>query len=110
MVQNYNRVEALPPLIENRYYGREHLVYLYYIDMLKSDFSLKEIKDILDSLNTEGDILSLHRKIIAFRENMLRFRQEYLMNIKNMCTTIDEEKMLTMIEVSNIKMFVWCAV
>ncbi len=103
MVQNYNRVGALPPLVENRYYSREHLVYLYYIDMLKSDFSLKEIKDILDSLNTDEDILLLHSKILTFRESIIDYRNSYLANIKRICKTDETEKLITMIEVNSLK-------
>ncbi len=103
MVQNYNRVGALPPLVDNRYYSREHLVYLYYIDMLKSDFSLKEIKDILDLLNTDEDILSLHSKIISLRENVRAYREQYIFNIKNICKSDEKQRLLTMIEVNGLK-------
>ncbi len=46
MIQNYVRIELLPPPINNRFYIREHLQMLVIIDFLKGVASLDEIKSI----------------------------------------------------------------
>lgn len=105
MIQNYNRVGALPPLINNRQYGRVHLVYLYYINLLKSDFSLKEIKEILDNLNIYADMLVVHKRIIELQSNVVSIRENYINSIKALTTSEDEANFLMMIEILKIKNF-----
>ncbi len=103
MIQNYNRVGALPQLHKNRFYTRNHLVYLYYIDLLKSDFTLKEIKDILDNLNSENDMLFVHSNILRLQKQLEESRKQYINSIRNIATSIHEEKVLLMLEANKIK-------
>jgi DNA-binding transcriptional MerR regulator len=47
MIQNYVKIELLPPPKDKRYYTRQHLMLLVIIDLLKNVYSLDEIKEIL---------------------------------------------------------------
>lgn len=103
MIQNYNRVEAIPKLIDGRYYNRNHLVYLYYINLLKNDFSLKDIKKTLDRLNTKDNMLDVHKKILDMQNSALEYRNAYLNNLSNVAENYDGKDILTMLELNNIK-------
>ncbi len=103
MIQNYNRVDAIPELIDGRFYGREHLVYLYYINLLKSDFSLIEIKSILDELCKESDVLDIHNKIFDIQQSIENYRQEYIKKIENLVDNDTEKKILIMLEANKFK-------
>ncbi len=103
MIQNYNRVKALPELIDGRFYSREHLVYLYYISILKNDFSLQEIKKVLDGLKDEDDMLLVHQKICELKEETSKFRNYFLNDIKKVSDNESIEKMLIMLESTMIK-------
>lgn len=103
MIQNYNRVNVLPELIDGRYYSRVHLVYLYYINLLKSDFQLKDIKNILDSLNTDENMLDVHEKILNMKNIALEYRKNYIKNIENITQNEHEKTLLLMLETNSIK-------
>lgn len=103
MIQNYNKVGALPPLIDGRYYGKQHLVYLYYINLLKSDFLLKDIKYTMDNLYCDGDVLELHEKILTLQSFASQYRKEYLQKIKTLSANDHEQNLLVMLEITSIK-------
>ncbi len=44
MIQNYIRINLLPPPIDKRLYSKNHLIILVIIDRLKNIFSLEEMK------------------------------------------------------------------
>ena len=46
MIQNYVKVNVLPPPLNKRYYSKNHLILLSFIDHFKSVYSLEEIKAI----------------------------------------------------------------
>ena len=46
MIQNYVRINLLPPPAEKRYYTRQHLILLNLIHSLKSIYSLDDIKEL----------------------------------------------------------------
>ncbi len=100
MIQNYSRVGAIPELIDGRFYGRNHLIYLYYINKLKSDFSLNEIKEMLDTFINE-DMVNVHTNILVLQEDIRDFRNDYLNKISSKATNDNYKKMLLMLE-SNI--------
>ncbi len=103
MIQNYNRVRAIPELVDGRFYSREHLVYLYYINLLKSDFSLLEIKSILDELSNNENILDVHTKIFQLQQIIEEYRKDYLEKINNLSDSDAENKLLIMLESNKFK-------
>lgn len=46
MIQNYVRVGVVPPPAHKRYYTKKHIVLLFLVNMLKSVYSLDEIKNV----------------------------------------------------------------
>lgn len=103
MIQNYNKIKAIPPLLENRYYTREHLIYLYYIDYLKKDYQIDEIKNILDELNSSTNLLEVHREIIDAQKKLDSARELYLTEINNSISSENCKTFLKMVEISHIK-------
>ena len=51
MIQNYVRIGILPPLYEKRYYIKEHIILLFFINSLKSILSLDELKLIFKNID-----------------------------------------------------------
>lgn len=103
MIQNYNRIGILPELINNRYYGREHLVYLYYIDLLKNNFSLEDIKNTLDLLAIDNNMIDIYNKMLKFNNDLNLYRNEYLSKIDDISKNENEKELIKMIEFNSIK-------
>lgn len=103
MIQNYNKIKALPPLLDNRYYTREHLIYLYYIDYLKKDYQIDEIKNILYKLSSSHDLLKVHKEIIEAQKQIKNIRELYLSELDKSICDDSSKSLLKMVEVSNIK-------
>ncbi len=64
MIQNYVRINVLPPPADKRFYTKTHLAMLVIIDALKNHFSLDEIKQtflpIYNDTNLLDQILSMY--------------------------------------------------
>ncbi|MDR1689749.1 MAG: DUF1836 domain-containing protein [Clostridiales bacterium] len=74
MIQNYVRVEVLPPPVNKRYYTKRHLLFLYIIDDLKSVFSLDEIKRVFAPVTADfenGDMQLIYKCYAQFYENYI---------------------------------------
>jgi DNA-binding transcriptional MerR regulator len=75
MIQNYVRVEVLPPPADKRYYTKKHLLFLYMIDGLKNVYSLEEIKKafapVILSFDT-SDMYMIYNRYAAFYESFIR--------------------------------------
>ena len=71
MIQNYVRIGLLTPLINKRYYGKDHIIFLALISSLKEVYSLEEIKSIFSVLGNK------------LNGNMAYVYQEYL-NLSNL--------------------------
>jgi len=74
MIQNYVRVEVLPPPLNKRFYTKKHLLLLYMIDNLKNIFSLDEIKRAFSpvlSMFDECDMVMVYNCYAQFYENSI---------------------------------------
>lgn len=75
MIQNYVRVEVLPPPEDKRYYTKKHLLLLYMIDELKNVFSLDEIKRLFSPVLSgfgNADMNLVYRCYAQFYESFLQ--------------------------------------
>ena len=91
MIQNYVRLDMLPPPNEKRYYIKEHLILLTLIDNLKNVYSLDEIRrliqPILKNINTFDDdmidITAIYNLYVKIYEQTVADWQNELPNIMN---------------------------
>lgn len=64
MLQNYVRVNVLPPPVNKRYYTKNHLILLTIINHLKGVYSLEVIKQLLQPVVamsvSDGDMLNMN--------------------------------------------------
>ncbi|MCL2610148.1 MAG: DUF1836 domain-containing protein [Defluviitaleaceae bacterium] len=66
MIQNYVRIGLLPPLYEKRYYVKEHVILLFFIDSLKSILSLEELKLIFVDVD---DLENLYEMFVSLSKS-----------------------------------------
>ena len=85
MIQNYVRVGLLPPLIEKRYYGKKHIVFLALISSLKDIYSLDEIKSIFGILKNIDDQL-----VQELYSTYITLHHDTLENFKNTINLIEK--------------------
>lgn len=79
MIQNYVRVDVLPPPADKRYYTKRHLLFLYIIDNLKTVFSLDEIKRVFapvikDTTTFDDDVMDMflvYKSYVTFYEETI---------------------------------------
>lgn len=103
MIQNYNRINAIPKLFENRYYTRDHLVYLYFINLLKNTFSIEEITIVLDRIYEKNEMISFYQKIMRLHNDLNTTRDDYNKLIDMKSDNLDEKTFLKMLEINCLK-------
>ena len=74
MIQNYVRVEVIPPPVRKRYYVKSHLILLAMIYELKEIYSLLEIGKLFELHIISGDEDEL---ISLYNEYLLLYEQHY---------------------------------
>ncbi len=62
MINNYVKAGALPRP-EQKKYNREHLATLFLIYMLKAEFSIQEIRDLIGVLSENGETKTLYEEV-----------------------------------------------
>ena len=88
MIQNYVKVELLPPPLHKRYYLKKHLILLSFIDNLKSVYSLSEMKyvfSLIDVSELYSNYIDLYNQL---NEENIRSTNE---NLKTVSLLADAE-------------------
>jgi len=114
MIQNYVRIHLIPPPKDKRFYTKDHLIMLTIIDMLKSIYSLDEIKvifrPIMNDINTfSDDVLEMSNiyqtYLTLYREALFNWA-ESLPSLVNRAETIAEQAKVTGEEKTKVTNFI----
>lgn len=79
MIQNYIKIGLLTEPTNKRYYTSEHIVLLVWIDVLKSFYSLDDIKQLFSSVGYDTDELA--RLYDDFVQNSLAISDGFKKNL-----------------------------
>lgn len=83
MIQNYVRVNVIPPPIEKRFYIKDHLILLTLINNLKNIYSLDDIKKLFTPILKD---------ISTFDDDMVDMNTIYDIYIKSYESSIEDWK------------------
>ncbi len=90
MIQNYSKIGLLPPLIDKRYYGRNHLVRIYVIYILKNSFSLEEIGELFKLVDNEADLITLYEDTLSIEKKLIDKKEELINEINDITQVVSE--------------------
>ena len=83
MIQNYVRVNVLPPPLEKRHYIKDHLILLTLIDNLKDVYSLEDIKNLFSPVSKD---------LSTFDDDMIDMNTIYDIYVKSYETSTEDWK------------------
>lgn len=93
-IQNYVRVGVLPP-VNNRYYTKNHIVYLALINYMKDTFSLEQIKNVFDIIdfNQHPSLLqTIYKEYVNLEKETIKKFLHFIKDIEMSTNSVSEKE------------------